>query len=399
MKIVIIVGARPNLMKMAPLLWEMRRVGGIDATLVHTGQHYDERLSDIFFQQLEIPVPNFYLGVGSGSHSYQTARIMLGLEGILAEIQPDWVVVVGDVNSTLAAALVAAKLHLPLAHVEAGLRSFDRTMPEEINRIVVDSVANLLFITESSGVANLRREGLQNFLNHGRPIIEVSQQVLEETGAVGNGFSQLRLGAFVGNVMIDTLLKLKARAEKEAQIQLPNRDYSLVTLHRPSNVDEPGTLRTIVETLSQISQSLPVLFPCHPRTRNRLREYGLDSFFTKASSSLSGNYLYGKINLLEPLGYLDFLQLMSHARLVLTDSGGIQEETTILKVPCLTLRENTERPVTISEGTNILAGTDPKGILTQVQMVLNGQTKKGGCPIAWDGQAAGRIVQILQGLH
>ena len=395
-RIVNIVGARPNLMKMAPIMWAMKKSNCIEPVLVHTGQHYDPNLNDIFFEQLDIRPPDYSLGVGSGSHSYQTAQIMLKLEPLLREIQPALVLVVGDVNSTVASALVATKLHIFLAHVEAGLRSFDRTMPEEINRVVTDSISHMLFVTEQSGVGNLCHEGVDLFLNEGRPIQDISEGIWTDfVASEPCGFST-RFGAFVGNVMIDTLLAIKERAEQEAEIDLPGRDYALLTMHRPSNVDDPETFRRIASVLCQLAGEVPIFFPCHPRTQKRIKEFGLKDFFVHVRDCSTRSLRDSKIMLLDPLGYFEFLKLMAHARLVLTDSGGIQEETTILGVPCLTIRENTERPVTLTEGTNTLVGTDPERIMGGAREVLDGNGKRGGCPVLWDGKAAERIVSILE---
>ncbi|MGA1791492.1 MAG: UDP-N-acetyl glucosamine 2-epimerase [bacterium] len=395
-RIVNIVGARPNLMKMAPLMWAMNKSQCIEPVLVHTGQHYDPSLSDIFFEQLDIRPPDYSLGVGSGSHSYQTAQIMLKLEPLLKEIKPALVLVVGDVNSTVASALVATKLHIFLAHVEAGLRSFDRTMPEEINRVVTDSVSHMLFVTEQSGVGNLCHEGVDLFLNEGRPIQDISEGIWTDfVASEQRGFST-RFGAFVGNVMIDTLLAIKEKAEEEAEIDLPGKDYALLTMHRPSNVDDPETFRRIASVLCQLSKEIPIFFPCHPRTQKRIEEFGLVDSFVHVEGCSTSSLSDSKIMLLDPLGYFEFLKLMAHAKLVLTDSGGIQEETTILGVPCLTIRENTERPVTLTEGSNTLVGTDPERIIGSAREVLHGNGKKGGCPVLWDGKAAERIVSILE---
>jgi len=359
MRIVNVVGARPNFMKIAPLLDEMRRRPGIEPLLVHTGQHYDVRMSDQFLEQLGIPEPDLHLGVGSGSHAVQTAQVMTALEPALMELQPDLVLVVGDVNSTLAAALVAAKARIPLAHVEAGLRSFDRSMPEEINRVVTDVLADYLFVTERSGVENLRREGIPEERIH-----------------------------FVGNVMIDTLLRNRERADT---LEMPSRvgvragEYALATLHRPSNVDDPVLLEGYVSVFEEICRQLPVVFPVHPRTAGSLEKFGLLDRLRR----IDGMYL------LEPQGYLEFLGLTSRARLVLTDSGGIQEETTALGIPCLTLRENTERPITVTEGTNRLVGTRPAAILDAVGEVLAGGGGEPRRPEYWDGRASERIVNIL----
>jgi UDP-N-acetylglucosamine 2-epimerase (non-hydrolysing) len=360
LKVLNVVGARPNLMKMAPLVAEMARYPDIQQTLVHTGQHYDASLSQVFFDDLGLPRPDITLGVGSGTHAEQTARVMVGIEQVLAELRPDVVVVVGDVNSTLACAITAAKLWIPVAHVEAGLRSFDRTMPEEINRIVTDAVSDFLFTTSRDADANLEREGIE------------PDKIF-----------------FVGNTMIDTLQRHRQRAAALGMPQhmgLQPGEYALITLHRPSNVDDPDVFGGILDTLHAVQRCLPVLFPLHPRTASRLEEFGLLESLAAAPD----------LHCLEPQGYLAFLDLMMHARLVLTDSGGVQEETTILGVPCLTLRENTERPVTVLEGTNMLVGTDPQRILEAVDAVLAGEGKHGGIPELWDGRAAERIVAVLR---
>ncbi len=357
LRILNVVGARPNFVKIAPLLSEMRRAPGIAPILVHTGQHYDGKMSEQFFTDLDIPPPDVNLGVGSGSHAVQTADVIRALEPILETARPDLVLVVGDVNSTLAAALTAVKLGIPVAHVEAGLRSFDRTMPEEINRVLTDAVSEFLFVTEESGRENLLREGI----------------ALEKIH-------------FVGNVMIDSLLQLLPLAEQRwhgfLQEQFGLEWYALVTLHRPSNVDDPTVLREVLAALAQVSQQIPLLFPVHPRTQQRIGEISLHSGPCD-------------LRLIEPLGYLDFLALQSHAALVLTDSGGIQEETTILGVPCLTLRQNTERPVTVTHGTNRVIGSDPKTIAEEVFQALQSPPRPSAPPPLWDGQAARRIVKIL----
>lgn len=358
-KIVNIVGARPNLMKIAPLMEVMRRTPGVDPILVHTGQHYDERMSELFFRELEIPAPDHYLGVGSGTHAQQTAQVMVRLEPLFKELRPDLVLVVGDVNSTLAAALVASKLGILLAHVEAGLRSFDRSMPEEVNRIVTDALSDLLFTTERGAMENLRREGIAEEKVH-----------------------------FVGNVMIDTLLRHRERAEEldvPGSFGVPPGAYAVVTLHRPSNVDTPEALAGMVDVVAGVAERLPVVFPVHPRTRSRLAEAGMLARLDAVPA----------VRLTEPLGYLEFLGLLAGARIVLTDSGGVQEETTILGVPCLTLRENTERPVTITHGTNRLVGTDPARILAAVDETLAAPRPEGRRPELWDGRAAERIVDTL----
>ena len=357
MRVISVVGARPNFMKIAPLADEFSRVRGISHLLVHTGQHYDPEMSDVFFQDLSIPRPDVDLEVGSASHAAQTAQIMTRFEKVCVEQRPDLVIVVGDVNSTMAATLVAAKLGIGVAHVEAGLRSFDRRMPEEINRVVTDQLAEYLFTTSREADENLRREGVGGEKIH-----------------------------FVGNVMIDTLLAHKGKAEgldSASRFGVDGESYALMTLHRPSNVDDRSTLEDILTAVQDISKSLPVIFPIHPRTSRRIREFELDPM------------VHGNVKLTEPLGYLEFLNLMSGAQLVLTDSGGLQEETTILGIPCLTIRENTERPVTISEGTNELVGTDPDRIREQAGKILAGNWKTPKVPELWDGKAAQRIVAIL----
>ena len=359
MKIINVVGARPNFMKIAPIVDQMGAYAEIESILLHTGQHYDEIMSKVFFDELGLPKPDIYLGVGSGSHAEQTAAIMVAFEQVLLAQQPDLIVVVGDVNSTMACTLTAVKLGIKVAHVEAGLRSYDRQMPEEINRVVTDALSDLLFTTSRAANQNLIREGIPQEKIH-----------------------------FVGNVMIDTLNKHRAQAQKlhtAAQFGLEPGQYALLTLHRASNVDERSTLAALLEAFSEIQTELPILFPAHPRTLKRIRDFDL-AHKTRAAPNL---------HIVAPQGYFQFLDLMAHARLVLTDSGGIQEETTILGVPCLTIRENTERPITITEGTNILVGTDPQIIITEARAVLNGKTKAGGIPELWDGQAAGRIVKTL----
>jgi UDP-N-acetylglucosamine 2-epimerase (non-hydrolysing) len=354
LRVLNVVGARPNFMKIAPLLAEYGRYPDEFAPqLVHTGQHYDDNMSRLFFEQLRLPAPDVYLGVGSGRHGEQTGKIMIELEQLLLARPADVVVVVGDVNSTLAAALVAAKLCIPVAHVEAGLRSGDRTMPEEINRIVTDALSDHLFTTSVDADDNLRREGIPAAKIH-----------------------------FVGNVMIDTLLRLKTialQSDIRHRLGLPDR-YGLVTLHRPSNVDHRDVLMAILEALAEVDKQVPLVFPVHPRTAGKLQAFGL-----KPPGVAT-----------EPLGYLDTLNLMAGATLVLTDSGGVQEETTVLGVPCLTLRHNTERPVTVTEGTNTLVGTDRHRIVAEAQRILDGQGKRGRIPRYWDGQAAQRIVECLR---
>jgi UDP-N-acetylglucosamine 2-epimerase (non-hydrolysing) len=353
MKVLNVVGARPNFMKIAPIVEEMKKVSGLNGILVHTGQHYSEGMSDVFFRELGIPLPDVHLGVGSGSHAEQTARIMVEFEKVCVQEKPDLVLVVGDVNSTMACTLVASKLHIPVAHVEAGLRSFDRTMPEEINRVVTDALSSVLFTTSHDADANLKREGVD-----GSRIF------------------------FVGNVMIDTLLKHRQKADA-LPMQKPKR-YALVTLHRAANVDNVDVLKPIIEALNEISKNVPVLFPIHPRTAKSIHEFGI---------------VMNGIRTMEPLGYLEFLNLEASATVVLTDSGGLQEETTILGVPCLTLRNNTERPVTITHGTNTMVGTDKGRILDAFRRIINGDWLPSGPPELWDGHAAERIVRIIRDIH
>jgi UDP-N-acetylglucosamine 2-epimerase (non-hydrolysing) len=349
-KIAHIVGARPNFMKVAPVMNALAQRKNISQTLIHTGQHYDVNMSDVFFQQLGIPDPDVNLAVGSGTHAAQTAEIMLRLEPVIAKIQPDVVLVYGDVNSTVATALVCAKLGIKIGHVEAGLRSFDRSMPEEINRLVTDQLADLLFTPSDDGDANLHREGIP-----GEKIFRV------------------------GNVMIDSLLRLLPVARETFTDGVPAR-YALVTLHRPANVDDSVRLKGILETLLNVNDDLAVVFPAHPRTSKRIAEFGLTA---------------GRLLLLEPLPYVEFLGLQSRATVVITDSGGIQEETTYLGIPCLTMRENTERPITVSVGTNILVGSDPKKLRAECTRVLDGKAKRGSVPSLWDGRAGERIADIL----
>jgi UDP-N-acetylglucosamine 2-epimerase (non-hydrolysing) len=359
MKILNIVGARPNFMKIAPLMEAYKAQPALRPLLVHTGQHYDEKMSDLFFRQLGIPRPDVNLGVGGGSHAVQTAEIMKAFEPVVLEHKPDAVLVVGDVNSTIACGLVAVKLGVRLIHVEAGLRSFDRTMPEEINRILTDSISDMLFCTEQSGVDNLQREGV--------------------------AASRIFL---VGNVMIDTLLRNKAKADESrilADLNLAPRSYAVLTLHRPANVDDPAIFSRLLDALEVIQRDMPIVFPVHPRTRKNLE------------TSALGSRVAGMANIrcIDPVGYLDFLKLTANARIVLTDSGGIQEETTILKIPCLTLRENTERPITAEVGSNRIVGTDPAAIIAAYREAVSGRSRQPGIPPLWDGKAAERIVAIL----
>lgn len=351
-----VVGARPNFMKIAPLMEAMRVEPRFRQVLVNTGQHYDEKMAGGFFRELDLPVPDRDLGVGSGSHAVQTAKVMIAFEEVCLDIKPDMVVVVGDVNSTMAAAIVAAKLVIPVAHVEAGLRSRDRAMPEEVNRVVTDRLADLLLTPSRDGDENLLAEGVPP--------------------------ERIR---FVGNIMIDTLHRHLPMATFERirdRIAVEKGGYAVLTLHRPSNVDHPETFRGILAALQQIARTMPVVFPVHPRTRTRLAEFGMAGAFD------------GFI-LTEPLGYIDFLSLTSNARLILSDSGGLQEESTALGIPCLTLRENTERPVTITDGTNRLVGTKTEDILAGFEAAIS-TPPSSKRPELWDGKTAGRITDVFR---
>jgi len=362
-----VAGARPNFMKIAPLVHalsacrENAHAAGIDLkfSIVHTGQHYDANMSAVFFQELGIPAPNWHLDVGSGTHAVQTAKIMMAFEKVLLKDKPDLVVVVGDVNSTIACSLTAKKLGFRVVHVEAGLRSFDMEMPEEINRKLTDAISDMLFVSEESGVRNLQAEGV----SHEKIFL-------------------------VGNVMIDTLRRNLARIEDEAFVPsdevrsfcgIHNR-YGVLTLHRPSNVDRKETLVPLWEAIEEVARSIPILFPIHPRTQEKIFGFGLDDRF---------------VTMVEPIGYLDMLYAVHSASIVLTDSGGLQEETTVLGVPCVTIRENTERPITVDIGTNVLAGTNPAAVLAAAREILAGRGKKGAIPPLWDGKAAERIADIL----
>ena len=364
MRVLNVVGARPNFMKMAPLVRELE-ARGIEQTLLHTGQHYDANMSKVFFEDLGMPEPDIYMGIGSGSHAEQTARVMVEFEKICDGgssdfDRPDLVVVVGDVNSTLACSIVAAKAWIPVAHVESGLRSFDLRMPEEINRMVTDRLAEILLTPSADGDENLRREGVPEERIHR-----------------------------VGNIMIDSLFANLDRARSSDvldRLGLEKRGYGVLTLHRPSNVDDPETLLRILKAVHGVSESLPIVFSCHPRTASRLED--LDGYAAVRDT--------GAVRLLGPLGYLDFLRLVSESRLVLTDSGGLQEETTALRIPCLTIRENTERPITITEGTNVLVGSDPERIRIETARALGGDTRETKVPALWDGHTAARIVDVFE---
>ncbi len=360
LKVLNIVGARPNFMKIAPIVEAMRRrARRFQPLVVHTGQHYDAQMSDAFFRDLGLPEPDVYLGVGSGSHAVQTAKVMIEFEPVVLEQKPDWVLVVGDVNSTIACALVCSKLGIKVAHVEAGLRSRDRTMPEEINRILTDQISDLLLTPSGDGDENLKAEGIDEH--------------------------KIR---FVGNVMIDSLFNQLKRAEEVSKIReklsVDGKDYAVLTLHRPSNVDDKETFSRLLDAIENINERLPVIFPVHPRTHGRISEFGFEE---RAK----------KLMLIEPLGYLDFMRLYSGARLVLTDSGGIQEETTALGIPCLTLRENTERPITVTMGTNKIVGTDTEKIEREAFNALSESREKtpAQIPPLWDGKTAERICDAL----
>lgn len=359
-RILIVAGARPNFVKIAPLMREFKKYEScFEVLLVHTGQHYDSEMSGVFFQDLKIPKPDIHLNIGSASHAVQTAKIMITFEHVVLKEKPDLVIVVGDVNSTLACALVSSKLNIEIAHVEAGLRSFDRTMPEEINRMVTDSLSDYLFVSERSGLRNLKSEGINSNKVH-----------------------------FVGNVMIDTLLANLPFINKSDilnRYELSNNEYSVMTLHRPSNVDSQETLTEIFDILNSICQEIKIVYPIHPRTRKMIKKHNFLNRFGKLTNLL----------MVDPLGYIDFLKLIQESKFVLTDSGGIQEESTFLGIPCLTMRANTERPITIENGTSYLVGRNKTKVLRYVKDILNGKSKKGSVPELWDGKTAKRIVKIL----
>lgn len=364
MKVILVCGARPNFMKIAPLMRainshnEASGSDSIEPILAHTGQHYDYEMSKVFFENLELPEPDIHLGIGSGTHAEQTGRAMMRLEKVMIKEEPDLVIVVGDVNSTLAGALAAAKLHIPVAHVEAGLRSYDMYMPEEVNRLLTDHISDYLFTTSEYDDDNLRKEGISN------------DRIF-----------------CVGNVMVDSLLDSMHKAESSqilTRLDLNKGNFALLTLHRPNNVDKKESLQQIIEAIQAISQRIRIVFPAHPRTQNSLKRFAMTRFFEDEH-----------IRLIEPLGYLDFLKLEMNARLVITDSGGIQEETTVLDIPCLTLRDTTEWPITISQGTNTLVGNSTQKIIAEALKILDGKSKKGSCPKLWDGKTAERIIKIL----
>jgi len=367
MKVIQVVGARPNFMKVAPLHRAIQKLPGWTSKIVHTGQHFDAKMSDVFFTQLELPTPDFFLGIGGGSHTEVTAKIMVAFEKIVEVEKPDLIIVVGDVTSTLACTLVAIKMGIKVAHVEAGLRSFDRTMPEELNRILTDSVADYLFVTEESGMQHLKNEGVAD------------ERVF-----------------FAGNVMIDSLVRYQEKAKTTTILEdlglsttdyrLPATDYIVMTMHRPANVDTEKGLKSILELIELSSQNTKIIFPIHPRTRAHMEKFGLEERLDQAKNLI----------MTEPLGYLEFIQLMSNATAILTDSGGIQEETTYLGVPCLTFRDSTERPITVTLGTNqLLSDLDPKKTYAALLEILAGKVKKGSIPPLWDGKAAERIAAKL----
>ena len=359
MKVINIVGARPNFMKIAPIMDAWKRHSHVEPLLVHTGQHHDRAMSELFFDELQIPRPDLNLGVHGGGHVSQHARVMVAFEEVCLEHKPDLVLVVGDVNSTLSCALVASKLGIRVAHVEAGLRSYDRTMPEEINRVLTDSISDYLFVSEESGLVNLAREGLDHEGVH-----------------------------FVGNVMIDSLYRNRERAAQSQileRLALTPQSYAALTMHRPANVDDPEVLKGLLEVIERVSEELELIFPAHPRTLNRLKSFGLDSKLNALE----------RVRVIEPLGYLDFMHLVSNSRVILTDSGGIQEEATVLKVPCVTLRDSTERPATCLIGTNHLAGTHPDRVWRAYREAMETDLSAYGVPSKWDGRAAERITQII----
>lgn len=360
MKILNIVGARPNFMKIAPLHRAFQHYDHVDSKIVHTGQHYDEKMSDIFFNQLELPKPDYFLGIGGGTHTQQTAKIMIEFEKVVNDEKPDLILVVGDVNSTVACTLVAIKMGVPLAHVEAGLRSGDRSMPEEVNRLMTDAVSDYLFVTEQSGMINLAKEGVPD------------EKVF-----------------FVGNVMIDSLAYFRQKASKSdilEQAKTNKGEYILMTMHRPANVDNKEGLESILEIIEDAAKHKKVIFPMHPRTSNNIEKFGLRERLENIDNFV----------LMGPQGYLQFLRLMENAAIIITDSGGIQEETTYLQVPCLTFRDTTERPITTTLGTNqLLKDLNPKTVHQKMIEILDGKARKGAVPPLWDGQAAERIAAIL----
>lgn len=360
MKIINIAGARPNFMKISPIMDAMKKSKIIEPILLHTGQHYDEKMSALFFKELKIPEPDICLNVGSDSHAKQVAHIMEKFDDVCNAEKPDGILVVGDVNSTLACSLVASKLGIKIIHLEAGLRSFDRTMPEEINRLVTDALADMLLTPSQDGNDNLIKEGISPEKIH-----------------------------LVGNIMIDTLFRFLPIIEKSSIIQtlgLNPQQYLLVTLHRPSNVDQKESLEKILTTFRKIQQSIKIVFPVHPRTKKNMHEFGFSDMIDDMKNLI----------ITEPIGYLDFQRLMTKSKAVITDSGGIQEETTVLKIPCITLRENTERPITVTEGSNVIVGSDMNKLLNMIEKILNNQWKSSNIPKLWDGKTAERVIQVIE---
>jgi len=367
-KIILVAGARPNFIKIAPLIEAIRRYNGsspgkpIQSILVHTGQHYDYQMSQVFFKDLDIPEPDIHLEAGSGTHAQQTGKVMVEFEKVLLKERPELVIVVGDVNSTLGAAVSSAKLHIPVAHVEAGLRSYDREMPEEVNRVLTDVISDYLFVPTRDAVENLRKEG-------------VPQEKIY----------------MVGNVMADSLVQHRAKAEQSAilsQLKLEKKGYGVITVHRPSNVDDRESLARVLTMLGQVSSLVPLVFPAHPRTRKNIERFGLQELVPESS----------RLRLIEPLGYLDFVNLVMNSRFVITDSGGVQEETTILNIPCITWRERTEWVITLSSGTNVLVGNDADKAIAAVRKILDSpphSDKKSSLLDMWDGNAAVRIIEVL----
>lgn len=361
MKIACVVGARPNFMKIAPILEEMKAYPNLKPLLIHTGQHYDYTMSQVFFDELDIPKPDVFLNVGSGTHAVQTAKIMIEFDKVIAEHKPDMVLVVGDVNSTLACSLVSSKLWIPIVHVEAGIRSYDRTMPEEINRVLTDVISDYLMTPTEDANKNLAKEG-------------ISQEKV----------------ILVGDVMIDTLIKYKDKAISASrgimqELGLEKASYIIMTLHRPSNVDIKENFAGILEALWEIQKHIKIVFPIHPRTKNRISKFGFSDKVSQMKNLI----------ILEPLGYLKFMGLMINSKFALTDSGGMQTESTVINIPCLTMRENTERPETIREGTNTLVGNDTQTIISESMKILEGKGKKGTYPKIWDGHTARRIAEII----
>ena len=360
--IYLVAGARPNFMKIAPIVWDFQSRAFHDFRIVHTGQHYDYEMSQTFFMDLDLKRPDHFLESGSGSHAEQTARVLTAFEKICLDERPDLVVVVGDINSTLAASLAAAKLHIPVAHIESGLRSFDKAMPEEINRLLTDHISDHLFASEQSGIDNLRHEGIPEERVH-----------------------------FVGNIMIDSLVRILPRAKKPHPAA---GEYILATIHRPSNVDDPASFRQVIELLTHAAQHHPVIMPVHPRTKKSILAFGLEKHFSH-TSHVPDSPEQGTIYLIPPTGYVDFVGLMAGARCVITDSGGIQEETTFLMIPCITMRESTERPATVEIGTNTIVGIDREAFTEAVERIRAGTYKKGNRPPLWDGETGKRICDVL----